>query len=194
MREKELSNSPSQNTIHWFTGQIYRYETQKDLKLPYVDYNLLKENKEIALFKSKKILGRQLISRQFRLQFNYVDIEFAFKKNLYAIYNLDETRFSYFYLLSILNCKLYSFLIIKLNTSSQRDDFPALSLEDFRNFLIPEISKKAQAPFIKKVEKILTLKKENPQADTKKLETEIDKMVYKLYELTDEEIAIVEGK
>jgi len=193
-KEKELSNSPSQNTIHWFTGQIYRYETKKDLKLPYVDYNLLKENKEIALFKSKKILGRQLISRQFRLQFNYVDIEFAFKKNLYAIYNLDETRFSYFYLLSILNCKLYSFLIIKLNTSSQRDDFPALSLEDFRNFLIPEISKKAQAPFIKKVEKILTLKKENPQADTKKLETEIDKMVYKLYELTDEEIAIVEGK
>jgi len=48
---------------------------------------------------------------------------------------------------------------------------------------------------------ILTSKKANPQADppekhcragTSALETEIDQMVYELYGLTDEEIAIVE--
>jgi type II restriction/modification system DNA methylase subunit YeeA len=44
------------------------------------------------------------------------------------------------------------------------------------------------------VDKILTLKKANPQADTSRLEREIDRLVYQLYELTDEEIAIVEGK
>jgi len=39
---------------------------------------------------------------------------------------------------------------------------------------------------------ILTDKKSNPQADTTALETEIDQLVYGLYGLTDEEIAIVE--
>ena len=40
---------------------------------------------------------------------------------------------------------------------------------------------------------ILSLKKENPKADTSKLEAEIDQMVYELYGLSEEEIAIVEG-
>ncbi|MCD4794219.1 MAG: Eco57I restriction-modification methylase domain-containing protein [Bacteroidales bacterium] len=42
------------------------------------------------------------------------------------------------------------------------------------------------------IDKILKLKKANPQADTTALEAEIDKMVYELYELTEEEIGIVE--
>jgi len=38
------------------------------------------------------------------------------------------------------------------------------------------------------------IEKKKQGQDTKALETQIDEMVYKLYELTDEEIAIVEGK
>ena len=34
----------------------------------------------------------------------------------------------------------------------------------------------------------------DPQADTSKLEAEIDQLVYQLYGLTEEEIKIVEGK
>lgn len=44
------------------------------------------------------------------------------------------------------------------------------------------------------VEKILSAKKQNPAADTSPQEREIDQLVYKLYDLTPEEIAIVEGK
>ncbi|MGW8123619.1 DUF7149 domain-containing protein [Roseivirga echinicomitans] len=42
------------------------------------------------------------------------------------------------------------------------------------------------------VEEILSLKKSNPNTDTSRLEAEIDQMVYQLYGLTEEEIAIVE--
>jgi hypothetical protein len=42
------------------------------------------------------------------------------------------------------------------------------------------------------IDQILLVKKENPDADTSKLETEIDQLVYKLYGLNEEEIAIVE--
>jgi len=39
---------------------------------------------------------------------------------------------------------------------------------------------------------ILSAKKENPAADTAALEREIDGLVYGLYELTEEEIAVIE--
>ena len=42
------------------------------------------------------------------------------------------------------------------------------------------------------VDQILTAKKANPQTDTAALEAEIDQLVYELYGLTEEEIAIVE--
>ena len=44
------------------------------------------------------------------------------------------------------------------------------------------------------VERILTLKRDDPHADVSALEAEIDRLVYQLYGLTDEEIAIVEGR
>ena len=40
---------------------------------------------------------------------------------------------------------------------------------------------------------ILAAKAANAEADTSVLEREIDQLVYKLYDLTPEEIAIVEG-
>ena len=44
------------------------------------------------------------------------------------------------------------------------------------------------------VGKILAAKKKDSNADTSALESEIDQLVYKLYGLTDDEIAIVEGR
>lgn len=42
------------------------------------------------------------------------------------------------------------------------------------------------------VDKILTAKKANPEADISTLEAEIDRLVYELYGLTEEEIVLVE--
>jgi len=41
--------------------------------------------------------------------------------------------------------------------------------------------------------KILVAQKENPQAETKNFEYEIDQSVYELYNLTPEKIKIIEG-
>jgi hypothetical protein len=66
------------------------------------------------------------------------ETEFAFKKNLYAIYDLNS-NYDYKYILSILNSTLFSFCQVNFNTSLQRDDFPAFSLHDFKQFPIPNI-------------------------------------------------------
>jgi hypothetical protein len=70
--------------------------------------------------------------------------------------------------------------------------------------LVPLITKPMQ-PLINLVDKILAAKQQPPHspfvkgedngdADTSALEHQIDKMVYELYGLTPEEVAIVEGK
>jgi len=43
------------------------------------------------------------------------------------------------------------------------------------------------------VGKILSAKKSDPKADTTDWESEIDNLVYSLYELSEDEIKIVEG-
>ena len=43
------------------------------------------------------------------------------------------------------------------------------------------------------VSNILETKKQDPEKDTTELEREMDKLVYELYELTSEEIAVVEA-
>jgi adenine-specific DNA-methyltransferase len=43
------------------------------------------------------------------------------------------------------------------------------------------------------VSKIIETKKQNPTADITALENQIDQLVYQLYDLTEEEIKIVEG-
>ena len=51
-----------------------------------------------------------------------------------------------------------------------------------------------QKPIIDLVDKILATKKANLQADTSKEESEINRLVYALYGLSEDEIKIVEGR
>lgn len=55
---------------------------------------------------------------------------------------------------------------------------------------IPQISKSKQQPFIKLVDKIIQAKKDGK--DTQDLEAKIDTLVYQLYDLTADEIKIIE--
>ena len=51
---------------------------------------------------------------------------------------------------------------------------------------------KDQQTFIKLVDQILTAKKDDPTADTSELEKQIDHLVYKLYQLTYNEVKIID--
>jgi hypothetical protein len=66
------------------------------------------------------------------------------------------------------------------------------SVQALEPIFIPNLSEAEQKPFVDLVEQILTKKEQGE--DTAALEKEIDQMVYGLYELTEEEIKIVEGR
>jgi type II restriction/modification system DNA methylase subunit YeeA len=61
---------------------------------------------------------------------------------------------------------------------------------------IPPITPQNQTivnQIVQLVDQILSAKQQNPEADTSNLEHQIDQLVYKLYDLTEEEIKIIEG-
>ena len=58
---------------------------------------------------------------------------------------------------------------------------------------VVKIPASEQQSFIALVDRILDVKKADPNADTSSLEDKIDKLVYELYNLTEDEIAIVKG-
>ncbi|MFN4233239.1 MAG: Eco57I restriction-modification methylase domain-containing protein [Bacteroidia bacterium] len=60
----------------------------------------------------------------------------------------------------------------------------------FENLPIPQITQNQQRPFIALVEQILALKEQGK--DTTALEQQIDHLVYKLYELTYEEVLVID--
>lgn len=96
-------------------------------------------------------------------------------------------KFSSKYILAILNSKFGIYFLNSVKKSTLGRLYP----DELKQLPIPAISKTEQQPFIALVEKILHAKQN--QADTQALESEIDRLVYRLYDLTDEEIAIIEG-
>ena len=121
-----------------------------------------------------------------------------YEHNLYhdpgIIVCLNKSELDIRYILGLLNSTLFSWFVRKTSPKGERKTFPKVLIGDIRNLRFRLSTRTAQFPFIEKVNQILALKKADPKADTSDLEAEIDRMVYRLYDLTAEEILIVEGK
>ena len=91
------------------------------------------------------------------------------------------------YLLGIMNSNYASVLLTNLRGGDYH-----IYPEHIRNIPIPDATASQQSVIIDLVDKILAAKMQDTQADTSKLEQEIDKTVYALYGLTEDEIKIVE--
>lgn len=95
------------------------------------------------------------------------------------------------YLLGVLNSSVTMWLFMKLLPKLQGDFFEPSAIF-MEKLPIPVMTDVSQIE--KLVERILAAKRTNPQKDVSALEQEINQLVYTLYRLTKEEIAIVEGR
>ncbi|MBP5479355.1 MAG: N-6 DNA methylase [Bacteroidaceae bacterium] len=89
-------------------------------------------------------------------------------------------------LLGILNSKAINWFFRCFSTNSNVNGY------EVENMPIPHVGDKIQCIIVEKIDAIMSAKQQNPQADTSALEAEIDQLVYKLYDLTPDEIAIIE--
>ncbi|GAA9306733.1 class I SAM-dependent DNA methyltransferase [Helicobacter pylori] len=94
------------------------------------------------------------------------------------------------FLVGLLNSRLLDWLFRKTSTNNH------VNLYELETLPIPQITKSNQ-PTADKItdgaKAILEAKEKDPKANTQELEKEIDALVYQLYNLTDEEIKIIEN-
>jgi len=170
-------------------GNVYNYLLVKE-KICTVD---MSDKPSLSQFyqAEPKVLIRRIINRQDRLSVAYTEEKLAFKKDINPFIPTDN-RYSAKYLLAILASAFISYRYVNSSVIATKDDFRQTTLSELRALPIPVIQPEAQASIIVLVDQIIAAKAADPQADTRALEGEIDALVYQLYGLTPEEIAIVE--
>ncbi len=201
-RKDVLLLSPTKKSLPFLLGNCmsrYKYHYDK-----YAEYEKLEIIGGTSNFTKQTSLPRLLIRRTG----NNLCVTYSNKPELIesTIYILRSDKIDLKFLLGILNSKLLSFYLLKkLVTNSQ--GFPQILMGQLDQLPIKKISKNEinkHDEIIKNVELILKL---NEELDELKLQTQIDQikqriehsedkinqLVYELYELTAEEIKIVEG-
>ena len=91
------------------------------------------------------------------------------------------------FMLGILNSKAVNYYFKFFNQTNH------VPIGELKKIPFPIIGLKKQQPIIDLVDKVLSIKRSRPSADTSTLEYQIDKLVYDLYGLTEEEIAVIES-
>ena len=171
-------------------SNISRYFSENKFK-EFVSFGEWCYNKPTEKFcRNKRIYIREILSNK-GLIASFIKESNIPNKSLIVVLPNDENEL--FLILGILNSKLIKYYIEKTTEKGTQKLFPRVSLTTISNLPLPDFSKNNQQPFIDKVNEILTLKKENSQADTSSLENAIDVMIYELYGLSEEEIKVVEG-
>lgn len=129
--------------------------------------------------------------------FAYNEIEWFCRTDVYIIKEKQDSSISLKYALALLNSKLY--LLWFRMRGKKKGEVLELAWKPLTETPIKKASKKEQKPFIDIVNKILTITKSNDylknptkQAKVREYEKQINQLVYKLYNLTDKEIKIIE--
>ena len=91
-----------------------------------------------------------------------------------------------FYILAIINSQVIDWYFRKTSTNNH------VNIYELEQLPIPQASLEQQKPIVELINKIMEKKQSNSAADISLLEREIDRLVYKLYNLTDEEIGVIE--
>ncbi|MDD2413270.1 MAG: Eco57I restriction-modification methylase domain-containing protein [Bacteroidales bacterium] len=120
--------------------------------------------------------------------FTYTDFDTYVSATFYVI---KTQRVNQIYLTGLLNSKLIEFWLRNRGkmqgNNYQIDKGPLLDLP----LIKPDDNSQHEISDL--VSKIIYIKKHTPSADTTALEAEIDQLVYQLYDLTEEEIEIIEN-
>lgn len=141
-------------------------------------------------FNSKRILIREITNPSIFAA--YTEEEMYHDPSIIVISENKNMEEHLLFLLGLLNSKLITFYHFNSSPKSSKGIFPKLLIDDIKRLPIIDADKETISKINKLVKSILS-KKENNE-DTNSIQKEIDNLVYELYNLSNEEIKIVEGK
>jgi hypothetical protein len=188
------------HATHKASSQHFKYIEGRDVCRYYIGWSgeylkygdhLREPRRDWHLFSIRRILVRQIPSKPpYCIQASLTDETFLNDRNSMNIINIREKPE---YVLGVLNSRLVSWWFINKFGKMQRETFPQFKVNELADFPLPKNGENHRDEIAKLAGQILAVKKRDPNTDTTAWEREIDRLVYDLYGLTEEEIAIVEG-
>ena len=191
-REQSLDKDIHNN---WYKiihgGNIQRYHTENDFEYFNFRKEFIKSGGDINVYKQKTVIVPQCRNH---LVASLRDEDVLASNTAFSIYPKSDNRYTPFLLLALLNSTFLCYYWDNI-LSEHKDLFPKINKHQLIQLPIPVLdSKSILCDKIEKIsEEIFKQKQNNIKANIDSLEYEINQHIYQLYELTDEEIAIVEG-
>ena len=191
IKEKRLWHSPTKSK-EYFIQEVFGRDITKYSLTPKGEF--IKYGKHCAsyvdlkFFTEPRLLVREITNPT--IIACYTEEELINDPQLIVIIQKDK-NFSLKLLWGILNSKLATFYHFNHSPKSTKGAFPKILVQDLKDFPIPIISDVEQKKIVDLVETVFVEKNNNTNADTKKIEDEINNLVYKIYNLTLEDIEII---
>ena len=139
-----------------------------------------------SIFEGSKIVAPQ---RSPRNTFGYNEIPWYASADVYFITAKDEQT-NLKYILGLLNSKIY--YVWLYNRGKRKGETLELYQTPLSEMPIKIVERSIQKEIVKLVDEILTKKESDANPDTSEIESRIDRLVYEIYDLTPEEIDLVE--
>lgn len=121
------------------------------------------------------------------------DRQFVVRDNLYTIISTNK-EYSEHLILACLNSKLLNWYYQNIINNEVGEALAQVKRGHLEILPMPKYNKEIFEKVVSLTQQILAKKQANNSAETIDLENQIDQLVYQLYDLTEEEIKIVEGK
>ena len=142
-----------------------------------------------SIFEQPKILIREAGSE---ITATYDDQNYYIMSSLYNAILIDK-NYSLKFILGLLNSKLFQYIMYKMTFEKTKGAFTKAKIFHYYELPVKICNQSQQKAIVDEVEKVMIAKELLSTAETYALEAEIDRLVYQLYGLTEEEIKIVEG-
>jgi len=114
--------------------------------------------------------------------------EYVFSNSVDGIRSINNDIDSMYQLTGILNSSLAQFYHLNVSSNSQKGAFPKVLVKNIKDFPYPEKISSSLVAYIKSIIEAKLIDSNSEYSVSK-----INQLVYKLYELSDEEIAIIEN-
>lgn len=111
-----------------------------------------------------------------------------------SLYNaiIKNEAYSLRYLLGLINSKVFQFLMNKITFEKTKGAFTKARIFHYYALPVKVVDSTTQNELVKMVDKALSVKRDDIKADIKTIEDEIDRFVYHLYNLTYDEVLIID--
>ncbi|TAL67355.1 MAG: type II restriction endonuclease [Bacteroidetes bacterium] len=178
----------------WLWGEdIKKYIIQWNQK-EFINYcDDIANPREPRFFNGNRILVREITDPTIFAA--YTNQEMYNDPSMIIILENKKAKIKLFSLLGIINSRLAIFYHHNSSPKATKGAFPKILVKDIQEFPLKvsnNSTKKLYEVIEKNVKSIIELKIINFKADTSHLEKEIDILVYKLYELTYDEVKIID--